>query len=845
MPADAAPGDPDDDDLRAIVESSAPIVHSVLDSTADGVLVVDLAGRIVTYNRRFADMWDLPDEVLEERDDEAALRLALERLSDPDGFLAKVQQLYREPEAESVDVLEFKDGRAFERFSNPWRIDGRLTGRVWSFRDVTEQRRTADKLRASELYFRSLTERGRDLVAIVDPDGMVRYASPSHATVLGFEPEEIIGTHASVWVHPDDMATIAELVGPSPEPGVMPILEMRVRHRAGGWRVIEAIGRFDDRDGAMVINSRDVTARRHAELRTQTLLAVAGDIDSTVDLDEMLARVQRRALEALPADAIAVIAEDRALGRMRVIAHQGLPPELAANVATIRFSKDDLPIPDRIGRGDTLILAQRDFARWLPADADARYRCGSLIIAPFEVWSRHLGIFVAVSFGDGAGFDADQASLCTGIARQLAVAMEALELNRAQREEAEVAGALARVQGELLAHLDQPDFLDRLCRVTADVLHCESASTLLRRADQNVFVVIAGAGYSTAEVEVARLLEIPIEQMTSLLDKLAHDDVAAIPSVPEHMLSSDLQIRYGAETALCMALRSAGDVIGIQVANRRGSAPFTAAELRIARGVAQSASLALSHARLVEELEQANRVRAEFVATVSHELRTPLNIILGYGDLLLTDTFGPLNPEQHETLQRMDRRARELLELVNSTLEVSRLERGRVPIDVQSVSLRDVLRELELETHELQQRAGVSLRVLAGDDPLELRTDRVKLKVVLKNLVVNALKFTDHGGEVVLRAAGGEHEVRIEVADTGIGIPRDQLQVVFQAFRQAHPQATRAQGGVGLGLFIVARFVELLRGRVELESEVGVGTTFRVTLPRDVERDPACTATPG
>ena len=623
------------------------------------------------------------------------------------------------------------------------------------------------------------------------------------------------------------------------------MLEYRFRHRDGSWRTLESVGtNLRDQPGiaGIVINSRDVTARKRAELRTQTLLAVAEDISGTVDLQAMLERVQRRALAAIPADVLAVIYDDHERGTMRVIAQQGIPAEYAPTVEALAFPPSALPFTAQTTRGETIVIPDFDLAPWLPPAMHAVFARASLVVAPFNVWSRSFGILVAANIGDGCTFDEDQASLCTGIARQLALAMEAIELYRAQREEAEVASALARVGRDLIANVHQPDFLDRLCATTAEVLHCHIGSTLLRRPEEDAFVGIAAYGYATGEGLPTHEVAVPVAQMSGLLADLANDDVAVINAIPEHALSRERQQEYQLGSTLCMALRHGGEIVGLQVAHRAEGSPFTPTDLRIARGVAQSASLAISHANLVEELERANRVRSEFVATVSHELRTPLNIILGYGDLLLTDTFGPLNEEQRGTLQRMDRRARELLELVNSTLEVSRLERGQVPIDVEATSLAALLAAIDAETRELQDRAAIPLRIeIAGGD-VELRTDPAKLKVVLKNLVVNALKFTERGS-VTVSVAAADDAVTIDVTDTGIGIPKDALDLVFQAFRQAHGPTTRGHGGVGLGLFIVARFVELLRGTVSVESQVGVGSTFHVALPRDVGLRAAVVAT--
>jgi PAS domain S-box-containing protein len=827
------------DDLHSATE----ILNGVLDSTTDGILVVDTTGRIVTYNRRFADMWKLPDEILATRDDARAVEAALRLLPDPDAFMAKVRQLYGEPGAESFDSLELIDGRTLERFSRPLRVGDEVTGRVWSFRDVTAQRRSEDRLRASEAYFRLLTEKSRDLVAIIGMDGIIQYASPSHRSVLGYAPEVLVGTDARDFIHPDDAPNIPPMLDTAPS-GAIPRFEFRFRHQDGSWRTLETVGtNLADRPDitGLVLNSRDVTARRRVELQAQTLLAIAGDIAGHVDLDEILARVLRRAIEALPADAIAVICEDAKLGRMRVMAHQGLPLDLAPVLAEVTFPKIELPSATRTTGGETVAIPDLDLRAWLPQLGTDGAATGSLVLAPFDAWSRHFGVLVAVCFGTGRAFDDGQISLCTGIARQLALAMEATALYRAQAEEADVANALARFGRDLIAHVHEQGFLDHLCASTAAVLDCQVSATLLKRDDAGVFTVIAGHGFSTTENELAALVEIPAERMAGLLARLAKQDATVLTEIPDTAMSHEDRQRYGVTSALCMALRRGGEIVGVQVANRLDERPFAPVELRIARDISQTASLAISHAQLVEELEQANRVRAEFVATVSHELRTPLNIILGYGDLLLTDTFGPLNDEQRSTLERMDRRAHELLDLVNSTLEVSRLERGRVPIDVHASSLAELLAEVEAETRELQEKAGVPVVLDVPQADVALRTDRAKLKVVVKNLIGNALKFTERGCVTVRARQSGERVV-IEVADTGIGIAQGDLAVVFQAFRQVRSNTARSHTGVGLGLFIVARFVELLRGNVSVQSTVGTGSTFRVELPLDYGEPPALDA---
>jgi signal transduction histidine kinase len=297
------------------------------------------------------------------------------------------------------------------------------------------------------------------------------------------------------------------------------------------------------------------------------------------------------------------------------------------------------------------------------------------------------------------------------------------------------------------------------------------------------------------------------------------------------LLPDGLMRRYGFTHGMYVALRRSDELIGVHTAGRRTSTRFTPQQERIFRGIARLASIALEHSRVVEELERANRLKYDFVATMSHELRTPLNVIMGYGDLLLEGEFGSLNSEQREILQRVDTSARQLLELINATLDLSRLEGGKLIFQRAAVSIEDVVAAVDAETRELQEKPDVSVTWSVAPRLPRVYTDPLKLKVVLKNLVGNALKFTEHG-RVVIRAARRNDGVEIAVSDTGIGIPPDTQAIIFEPFRQAEPSLTRRYGGVGLGLYIARRLIELLGGTISVESDIGRGSTFRVRLPR-------------
>ncbi len=234
--------------------------------------------------------------------------------------------------------------------------------------------------------------------------------------------------------------------------------------------------------------------------------------------------------------------------------------------------------------------------------------------------------------------------------------------------------------------------------------------------------------------------------------------------------------------------------------------------------------------RLYDQAQAANRLKSEFLATVSHEVRTPLNVILGYTELLLEGEFGSTTPSQTAPLRQMDKRAHELLDLVNSTLDVNRLETGTMPVDLSDIEVGDVIAAVKADTQYVVENPDISLVWDSLPQLPSLRTDAAKLKVVLQNLIRNAVKFTERG-TVSVRVYAHEGGVAISVSDTGIGIAPEIIPTIFEPFRQGDGSNTRRYGGVGLGLYIARRLTTLLGGTISVESEVGKGSTFRIWLP--------------
>lgn len=247
-----------------------------------------------------------------------------------------------------------------------------------------------------------------------------------------------------------------------------------------------------------------------------------------------------------------------------------------------------------------------------------------------------------------------------------------------------------------------------------------------------------------------------------------------------------------------------------------------------------TAELAQQNERLrsqAAELKHASAAKSQFLASISHEFRTPLNAILGYTWLLLQETSRVPDVEARRMMGKIDSNSRHLATLINDVLDITRIEADQMPVQASAFEVPDLVAEVLEELETLVSRAPVPIRVAAQDGLPGLTTDRQKLKQILINLLTNAVKFTREG-EIVIEAGSDGPHCRIDVRDTGIGIPAEEQQRIFEAFEQG-TGSRRLATGTGLGLAIARRLAALLGGRLAVESVVGVGSTFSVAIPWD------------
>jgi signal transduction histidine kinase len=352
---------------------------------------------------------------------------------------------------------------------------------------------------------------------------------------------------------------------------------------------------------------------------------------------------------------------------------------------------------------------------------------------------------------------------------------------------------------------------------------------------------------------VGELRDLPIEPDSShpvhgVLETgqplLVRDVTAArLAQIAQHPRHLELLTALGATSFMLVPLIARGRSLGaIGLVCTHPEVHFDDQDLALAENLASRAALAVDNARLYREAQDATRSKTDLLAVISHDLRTPLTSIIGYAELLIMGVPEPLNEGTRERVERMRAGAQHLLHLINQLLAMSRLDAGREEVRPEDVDVAELAREVAVVIEPLALERHLRFVVDVPDHPIVVRTDPGKLHQVLVNLAANAIKFTETG-QVTVRVAGapageaaGEDTVTIRVEDTGPGIAAEHLERIFEPFWQVDQDQRGNQGGTGLGLSVVRKLVELLGGRIRVESTPGEGSVFTVTLPvRDAE----------
>lgn len=477
----------------------------------------------------------------------------------------------------------------------------------------------------------------------------------------------------------------------------------------------------------------------------------------------------------------------------------------------------------------------------VPALSDTRAE----LTVPIEVKGKIIGV-LDVQSDEPFAYDHTDVLLLQSLASQAGVAIENARLFTETEAEARRRALISEVLQAASTSLNPEDLLHRAGEAISRRLQAPSVVFLWHPQHESLHPVA---------VHDSNASDVPwpgdtrlTREMDSILLEVARSKGTRIAETSAARLrgpAAALAGRLGIKSAMYVPLISRGQVLGVlQLCRTEEQPQLGSQDVGFAEIVAANLSVALENARLYQEavetaerLAEVDRLKSQFLANMSHELRTPLNSIIGFSRVILKGIDGPVTDPQKQDLEAIYNSGQHLLGLINDILDISKIEAGKVELAFDETDLQQLIHGVMSTAIALVKGKPIELQESVPPDLPLVRCDTRRIRQVLLNLVSNAAKFTDEGF-IRVEAAADDKFVSIHVSDSGIGIPDERQDHVFEAFTQVDSAPSRKYGGTGLGLTISKSFVELHGGEIRVESEVGKGSTFTVTLPIAGPRPP-------
>jgi GAF domain-containing protein/anti-sigma regulatory factor (Ser/Thr protein kinase) len=461
----------------------------------------------------------------------------------------------------------------------------------------------------------------------------------------------------------------------------------------------------------------------------------------------------------------------------------------------------------------------------------------TMLVVPLQREGEPIGV-LSLSRTEGRPFSDKQIELVSTFADQAVIAINNVGLFEEVQARNRDLTALGEVGRAVSSTLDLKVVLKTIVDRAVELSGTDAGSIFYLRQETGRFELGETSGLDEEVVAKFRKLDISAGQ-TGLGEAIAQRQPLQVPDILKRSGNPlrDAAIEAGFRAGLIVPLLGSEGPLGALVLQRRRPGEFSRAVVNLMQSFADQSAIALENARLFDEIAQKSREleiasqhKSQFVANMSHELRTPLAAMLGYAELLRDGMFGELPEKSIRIIERVQANGKHLLGLINTVLDISKIESGQFQLNLVEYSLDSMVETVRVATESLASAKKLSFRTdVVKGLPYGLG-DEARLTQVLLNLVGNAIKFTD-AGEVCISADAKNGSFAVSVSDTGPGIPDEERQRIFDKFHQVDSTSTKTKGGTGLGLAIAKEIVEMHGGRIWVESILGRGSTFRMELP--------------
>lgn len=574
--------------------------------------------------------------------------------------------------------------------------------------------------------------------------------------------------------------------------------------------------------------------QRYRELQALHEIDVA--ITSTLDLPSVLNLLLEKIDFLLPYDASAILLLSKETGELESAAVRNIGEEKwKTHTARIRAG-NSLARTAVETRSPLVIRNVESDARTRDQEFFIDHGFVSYVSIPLIDKGEALGV-LALYAKEERVFTDDEVKFFSTLAGQAAIAIKNARLYHDAETRSGKLRVLSQTAHVMSSTLEYEKVTDVIARKALDLLQVDLVRVWIANSTGQTLRLQASCGLE--DLEATNYAEIPMGKgvIGAIWETRQPSYIRDLKGDPR-WLNTRFLAHSGLHSFAGVPLIAGDKAVGIMSVFSRKPRTFTLEEQDFMSLLADHAAVAICNSELYEEtrkqaleLERANNVKDEFLSVMSHELRTPLNVVMGYTGMIKDGMLGEINQQQQEALGKVIRRAKDLLDMINEILQTTSIEAKAVKAEPHEVNLGEFFENLR-SNYDFSLNKEVSL---VWDHPYDLpivESDGEKLKHIFQNLVNNALKFTANGQvTVTVRYLEGEKTLEFRVADTGIGIAKEALPLIFERFRQVDSSETRLYGGVGMGLYIVKKFTEVLGGKVHVESELGKGSVFTVMIP--------------